>query len=68
MLDTDVPRIRVDRLKEYIEDQKAKCGRQRDQSLEGDDTFEYHAECGKIEAYNEILVILDERAQRYTGE
>lgn len=65
MLDRDVPRIRVDRLRDYIEKQRAESQAQRRTAIESEDDCRYCRENGKIEAYDEILRVVEQRARRY---
>lgn len=65
MLDKDVPRIRIDRLREYIEEQKSNCEKQMVRALEAENRCGHSLESGKVEAYNDILFVLEQRAQEY---
>lgn len=68
MLDSDVARVRVDRLREHVKEQKQEAEQRRIDAVEQDQSHAVSESTGKIEAFEEILQYLDAKSGDRDGK
>lgn len=62
MLDSDVARVRVDRLREHVKEQKRDAEERRVDAVEQNQSHTVSESTGEIEAFEQILRYLDAKS------
>jgi hypothetical protein len=67
MLDTDVDHIRVDYLREYINDRKEEAKQRQVEAGEESDRYQSSCSMGEIKAFNEVLEYIEAKTDSDDG-
>lgn len=68
MLDTNVARVRVDRLREYVEEQKQDAEQRRVDAVKQNQSYAVSESTGEIEAFEQVLQYLDAKSGDHDGK